>query len=119
VLEEEVLVKAGTNISLGCPGMDSSTPATVIEWRCRGQCGSSTKKPPTSKEKTVIKLTDSRQTKAAEYGERVSIDTEMHSLVFSPVRSDDIGSYTCWVNRRIQGAAAVRLHILGECVYFY
>jgi len=47
VLSDDVLVEAGTNVSIGCPGMTRNTFVVQLEWRCIGPCGStgSTGKP--------------------------------------------------------------------------
>lgn len=38
---DDVLVEAGTNVSIGCPGMTRNTFVVQLEWRCIGPCGSS------------------------------------------------------------------------------
>ena len=40
VLSDDVLVEAGTNVSIGCPGMTRNTFVVQLEWRCIGPCGS-------------------------------------------------------------------------------
>ena len=41
VLEEDVLVESGTNMSIGCPGLKRNTFVVQLEWRCAGGgCGS-------------------------------------------------------------------------------
>ena len=35
----EVMAEAGTNMSIGCPGITRNTFVVHLEWRCRGQCG--------------------------------------------------------------------------------
>ena len=39
VLVDEVMVEAGSNVSIGCPGMTRNTFVVQLEWRCRGECG--------------------------------------------------------------------------------
>ena len=38
-LVDDVIVEAGTNISIGCPGVTRNTFVVQLEWRCQGQCG--------------------------------------------------------------------------------
>ena len=42
-LVDDVIVEAGTNISIGCPGVTRNTFVVQLEWRCQGQCGDATK----------------------------------------------------------------------------
>ena len=35
----DVMAEAGTNMSIGCPGITRNTFVVHLEWRCRGQCG--------------------------------------------------------------------------------
>ena len=38
-LVDDVIVEAGTNISIGCPGITRNTFVVQLEWRCQGRCG--------------------------------------------------------------------------------
>jgi len=53
VLSDDVLVEAGTNVSIGCPGMTRNTFVVQLEWRCVGPCGSASGSKPVKTESTA------------------------------------------------------------------
>jgi len=112
LLLEEVLVESGTNMSLGCPGLKEQgvKPATTsVEWRCRGQCGAS-KPSRANSEKVALKFFEGRSTANSDH---LSLDEDTLALSFAPVKTSDAGSYTCWMDGRLKGGAAVLLNVLG------
>ena len=102
VLTDEVLVEAGTNVSIGCPGMTRNTFVVQLEWRCIGPCGSSGKtgqkpvKPESNadyadeneegvEESQVKLLKYVKDQETSVFAERVRLDKEMFALQFDPV----------------------------------
>ena len=102
VLTDDVLVEAGTNVSIGCPGMTRNTFVVQLEWRCIGPCGTSGKtgqkpvKPDSNadyadeneegvEENQVKLLKYVKDQETSVFAERVRLDKEMFALQFDPV----------------------------------
>ena len=96
------MVEAGTNVSIGCPGMTRNTFVVQLEWRCIGPCGSSGKtgtkpaKPDSNadyadendervEESQVKLLKYVKDQETSVFAERVRLDKEMFALQFDPV----------------------------------
>ena len=130
VLEEEVLVESGTNMSIGCPGLTRNTFVVQLEWRCSsGRCGSQSKIVTSNKgsaEHGLLKYVKDQGTTVFKSKKRLRLEDDkagMFSLAFSPVRAEDEGSYTCLINNRPNPDAVIKLKVLGEsrrnCAFFF
>jgi hypothetical protein len=115
-LIEEVLVEAGTNMSIGCPGLTRNTFVVQLEWVCTGQCGDS-RTSAASAEAThgLLKYVKDKGTTVFKSKGRVMLeDEENFSLSFSPVDSRDRGKYSCLINNQAKPDAVIKLKVLGE-----
>ena len=127
VLVDDVLVEAGTNVSIGCPGMTRNTFVVQLEWRCIGPCGSATGSKPVVDPNTdysddgddgeasqvkLLKYVKDQETSV--FAERIRLDKEMFSLQFDPVTDKDEGKYVCLINNRPLPDAVIKLNVLGK-----
>ena len=111
-------MEAGTNMSIGCPGLTENTFVVQLEWRCVGQCGDSKKisKPANSNnvEHGLLKYVKDQDTTVFKNKERIRLDTDVFSLGFNPVSHNDQGSYACLINNRANPDAIIKLKVLGK-----
>ena len=118
---DEVMVEAGSNVSIGCPGMTRNTFVVQLEWRCRGECGgnSATSKksrnPEDNVEETVLlKYVKDQETNILSNADRIRLELDMFALAFDPVTDRDEGKYICLINNRPLPDAIIKLNVLGE-----
>ena len=119
---EEVLVESNTNMSIGCPGLTRNTFVVQLEWRCVGQCGTPLKKNSPKKKKdknkkaehTLLRYVKDQGTTVFKSKDRLRLDTEMFSLAFAPVASEDKGRYSCLINNRPSPDAVIKMNVLGK-----
>ena len=123
----EVLAEAGTNMSIGCPGVTRNTFVVQLEWRCLGQCGKKRASPSYGNDAaagaSLIKYNKDSQassgSKAGGRKARVRLDQDMFSLEFDPVSARDQGKYLCLINNRPLPDAVIHLNILGKSLGFF
>lgn len=117
---DEVMVEAGSNVSIGCPGMTRNTFVVQLEWRCRGECGaSSTSKkslnPDDNVEEVVLlKYVKDQETNILSNVDRIRMELDMFALAFDPVTDKDEGKYLCLINNRPLPDAVIKLNVLGK-----
>ncbi len=119
---DEVMVEAGTNVSIGCPGMTRNTFVVQLEWRCRGECGaaSATSKKSLNSEDNVeevvlLKYVKDQETNIlSSQAARIRLETDMFALAFDPVQAADEGKYFCLINNRPMPDAVIKLNVLGK-----
>ena len=115
------MVEAGSNVSLGCPGMTRNTYVVQLEWRCRGRCGGQKSKSRAvtsmtadSKEVILLKYVKDQDTKVLVSPDRIRLDRDMFGLAFNPVFDRDEGRYLCLINNRPVPDAIIKLNVLGK-----
>ena len=121
---DEVMVEAGSNISIGCPGMTRNTFVVQLEWRCRGECGggpSSASKKSFSKtdnveETIMLKYVKDQETNVLSHKDRIRLEMDMFALAFDPVTDKDEGKYLCLINNRPMPDAVIKLNVLGKWI---
>ena len=96
------MVEAGSNVSIGCPGMTRNTFVVQLEWRCRGECGGSSSKSLNSEDKQVneevILLKYVKDQDTSIHADRIRLEMDMFALAFDPVSDKDEGKYLCLIN---------------------
>ena len=118
------MVEAGSNVSLGCPGMTRNTYVVQLEWRCQGRCGGqkSRSRAPTSAdsedEVILLKYVKDQKTRVLTSPDRISLDRDMFGLAFNPVADRDEGRYLCLINNRPVPDAVIKLNVLGRPNHF-
>lgn len=100
-LVEEVVVEAGKNVTLGCPGVTEDSLVLMLEWRANGMRLLEYK----SKSTTVVRRTEQN---------RMSLSLKNYSLQLHPVTAADTGMYECLVNNRNAPEAVIKLIVRGR-----
>ncbi|XP_050457004.1 tyrosine-protein phosphatase 99A isoform X3 [Cataglyphis hispanica] len=95
-LVEEVVVEAGKNVTLGCPGVTEDSLVLMLEWRANGMRLLEYK----SRSTTVVRRTEQN---------RMSLSLKNYSLQLHPVTAADSGMYECLVNNRNAPEAVIKL----------
>ncbi|XP_024889873.1 uncharacterized protein LOC112466171, partial [Temnothorax curvispinosus] len=95
-LMEDVVVEAGKNVTLGCPGVTENSLVLMLEWRANGMRLLEYK----SKSTTVVQRTEQN---------RMSLSLKNYSLQLHPVTAADSGTYECLVNNRNAPEAVIKL----------
>jgi receptor-type tyrosine-protein phosphatase gamma len=123
---QTVVVRAGQNVNISCPGVNELSLVSDLEWRCQG-CGgyNKTSSNNNNKDQGNDSTSSSSAVKLVEYGgnseavvvwhnsDRLSLDSQTYALVFNPVRHYDHGEYTCLVNERRRPDAIIHLVVQG------
>ena len=117
----EVMAEAGTNMSIGCPGITRNTFVVHLEWRCRGQCGGmggtvygGGSGRNGDKEVKLLKYVKDQTTAILKSKNRIRLEPEMFALEFDPITSTDKGQYLCLINNRPIPDAVIKLMVLGK-----
>ena len=118
----EVMAEAGTNMSIGCPGITRNTFVVHLEWRCRGQCGGIRENVYGSgsdldKEVKLLKYVKDQTTAVLKSKDRIRLEPEMFALEFDPITASDKGQYICLINNRPMPDAVIKLMVLGKLLY--
>ena len=123
---DDVMVEAGSNVSIGCPGMTRNTFVVQLEWRCRGECGGRGSGGLTSKksrnpqdnaeEVILLKYVKDQETNVLSNADRIRLEMDMFALAFDPVNDKDEGRYLCLINNRPLPDAVIKLNVLGKHV---
>ncbi|KYM79702.1 hypothetical protein ALC53_09814 [Atta colombica] len=95
-LVEDVVVEAGKNVTLGCPGVTEDSLVLMLEWRANGMRLLEYK----SRSTTVVRRTEQN---------RMSLSLKNYSLQLHPVTAADSGMYECLVNNRNTPEAVIKL----------
>lgn len=125
VLVDDVMVEAGSNVSIGCPGMTRNTFVVQLEWRCRGECGGM----PASKkslnpednvqEVILLKYVKDQDTTVLSSPDRIRLEMDMFALAFDPVTDKDEGRYLCLINNRPLPDAVIKMNVLGKQLFSF
>ncbi|KYN00450.1 hypothetical protein ALC62_08754 [Cyphomyrmex costatus] len=100
-LVEDVVVEAGKNVTLGCPGVTEDSLVLMLEWRANGMRLLEYK----SRSTTVVRRTEQN---------RMSLSLKNYSLQLHPVTAADTGMYECLVNNRNTPEAVIKLIVRGS-----
>ena len=93
----KILAKAGTNISLACSGVTSSSSIYLLEWVCQGcACAQCPSHPGNGLR--ILRYSG----KITHWGNsfRRNLDKQSYSLEFAPVTVEDNGVYSCFINKQ-------------------
>ncbi|EGI65017.1 hypothetical protein G5I_06478 [Acromyrmex echinatior] len=104
-LVEDVVVEAGKNVTLGCPGVTEDSLVLMLEWRANGMRLLEYK----SRSTTVVRRTEQN---------RMSLSLKNYSLQLHPVTAADSGMYECLVNNRNTPEAVIKLIVRGSACFF-
>ena len=115
-------MEAGSNVSIGCPGMTRNTFVVQLEWRCRGECGGGggltskkTRNPQDNVEEAVLlKYVKDQETNVLSNADRIRLEMDMFALAFDPVIDKDEGKYLCLINNRPLPDAVIKMNVLGK-----
>ena len=122
----DVMAEAGTNMSIGCPGITRNTFVVHLEWRCRGQCGGISDVGVSDiyeggmnsiknvKEIKLLKYVKDQTTAILKSKNRIRLEPEMFALEFDPITASDKGQYICLINNRPIPDALIKLMVLGK-----
>ena len=122
----DVMAEAGTNMSIGCPGITRNTFVVHLEWRCRGQCGGISDGAVSDiygggmnsiknvKEVKLLKYVKDQTTAILKSKNRIRLEPEMFALEFDPITASDKGQYICLINNRPIPDALIKLMVLGK-----
>ena len=129
VMVTDVMAEAGTNMSIGCPGITRNTFVVHLEWRCRGQCGGISDGREVSdiygggmnsiknvKEVKLLKYVKDQTTAILKSKNRIRLEPEMFALEFDPITASDKGQYICLINNRPIPDALIKLMVLGKTI---
>lgn len=94
---QKLTADAGSNVTLGCPGVNEHSLVQALEW--------------SSHAKLVEYMSES--TTVWKNRHRISLLPDSFALHFHPVRAEDSGDYVCLVNSRPKPDAIVRLIVQG------
>ena len=124
VMVSDVMAEAGTNMSIGCPGITRNTFVVHLEWRCRGQCGGSSSAVgyyrgasndiDIDKEVNLLRYVKDQTTAIFKSKGRIRLEPEMFALEFDPITASDKGQYICLINNRPLPDAVIKLTVLGK-----
>jgi receptor-type tyrosine-protein phosphatase gamma len=120
----EVMAEAGTNMSIGCPGITRNTFVVHLEWRCRGQCGGMGGTvygggSNGDNDVKLLKYVKDQTTAILKSKNRLRLEPEMFALEFDPISSEDKGQYLCLINNRPIPDAVIKLMVLGKLFKFH
>ncbi|XP_034171588.1 putative receptor-type tyrosine-protein phosphatase mosPTP-1 isoform X3 [Osmia lignaria lignaria] len=92
----EMVVEAGKNVTLNCPGVTEDSLILMLEWRADG-----------------MRLLEygSNTTTVWNHQNRVSLSLKNYALQFHPVTAQDSAEYTCLVNSRSTPEAVIKLMV--------
>lgn len=99
----EIIVEAGKNVTLDCPGVTEQSLISTLEWRGNGVL--------------IVEYTSSGTT-VSNHRDRVSFFPKNFSLLFHPVASTDSGDYQCVVNNRKTPETILRIIVQGKNITF-
>ncbi|XP_071863739.1 putative receptor-type tyrosine-protein phosphatase mosPTP-1 isoform X3 [Bombus fervidus] len=90
----EMVVEAGKNVTLNCPGVTENSLILMLEWRVNSM---------------QLLEYSSNTTIVWNHQNRVSLSLKNYALQFHPVTAQDTGEYTCLVNSRSMPEAVISL----------
>ena len=97
----KTVAKSGTNISLACGGVSSSSYIYLIEWVCQGcDCGQC----PSHSNNGLRLLRYNDKITQWDNSFRCTLDKHRYGLEFAPVTVQDTGVYYCFINNRLDSS---------------
>lgn len=96
-----VIIKAGENKSLTCPGVNEHSLVLALEWLSLS-----------NNVKLVEFMSDTTTVWVNQH--RISLLSDSFGLSFHPAKAEDSGDYVCLVNSRPKPDAVVRLIVQGN-----
>ncbi|XP_017780189.1 PREDICTED: contactin-4-like, partial [Nicrophorus vespilloides] len=97
---ESMLLQAGDNITVSCPGVNEQSLVLALEWFS------------VSNNQKLIEFASDTITVWADQ-DRISLLRDTYGLDFHPIAAEDSGDYVCLVNNRPKAEALVRLIVQG------
>lgn len=97
-----VIIKAGENKSLSCPGVNEHSLVLALEWLSLSN----------NNVKLVEFMSDTTTVWVNQH--RISLLSDSFGLSFHPAKAEDSGDYICLVNSRPKPDAVVRLVVQGK-----
>ena len=99
--DPRVVARSGSNISLACGGVSSSSYIYLIEWVCQGcDCGQC----PSHSNNGLRLLRYNDKITQWDNSYRRTLDQRRYGLEFSPVTVQDSGVYYCFINNRLDSS---------------
>ena len=96
-----VVARAGSNISLACGGLSSTSYLYLVEWVCSGcDCGPCPAH--SSRGLRLVRFND--KITQWDNSHRRTLDRHSYGLDFSPVSVEDSGLYYCFINNRLDSS---------------
>ncbi|OAD61166.1 hypothetical protein WN48_00485 [Eufriesea mexicana] len=95
----EMVVEAGKNVTLNCPGVTENSLILMLEWRVNSM---------------QLLEYSSNTTIVWNHQNRVSLSLKNYALQFHPVTAQDTGEYTCLVNSRSMPEAVISLIVHAD-----
>ena len=118
--EPRVLARAGTNMTLACPGLTQSSYVYLVEWRCIG-CKCTGCPDPNGEGTRILRFNNELtrwDTAAKDEVARRTLDIRNYGLKFGPVSAEDTGMYLCLINNRREPDALLQLTVEGRAFTF-
>lgn len=111
-----VLARAGTNMTLACPGLTPTSYVYLVEWKCIG-CKCTGCPDPNGEGTRILRFNNELtrwDTAAKDEVARRTLDIRNYGLKFGPVSAEDSGTYLCLINNRREPDALLELTVEGE-----
>ncbi len=110
-----VVARAGTNMTLACPGLTPTSYVYLVEWKCVG-CKCTGCPDPNGEGTRILRFNNELtrwDTASEDEVARRTLDTGSYGLRFGPVAAEDTGSYLCLINNRREPDASLELTVEG------
>ena len=111
-----LLARAGTNMTLACPGLSPTSFVYLVEWKCLG-CKCTGCPNPNGEGTRILRFNDELtrwDTAARDEVQRRTLDIRSYGLQFGPVTAEDSGTYLCLINNRREPDALLELTVEGN-----